>query len=108
MSLVSVKLPKRSKKDDRTLAVPSEAPRYPYGLEISLDNETLKRLGMKLPRVGESMKVRAVGSVTAVRESERRKKKERNVQIQLEKLEVVPSKKQTAEDAVSAAVEKVS
>jgi len=104
MSLVSTKLPKRKERDSQP-EVAIDSPRFPYGLEITLEDEILKRLGIsKLPRVGVELKIRAVGSVTSVSENKNARREDRRVQIQIEKIEVTPPKG-SAEDAVSDAID---
>jgi len=50
-----------------------EGPKYPYGLCISLDNDTLKKLGLDgdLPGVGDIIQFNAIAKVTNVSENER-------------------------------------
>jgi hypothetical protein len=50
------------------LAEPTEnnGPKYPYGLVISLDNESLKKLAMGLPQVGDGFTLDALVEVIAV------------------------------------------
>lgn len=50
-----------------------DAPRYPYGLCISLDNETMDKLGLSgdLPEVGEMIHLCAMAKVTSVSANER-------------------------------------
>lgn len=46
----------------------AEAPKYPWGLCISLDNESLKKLSLdKLPEIGTKLRVIAEVEVSAVR-----------------------------------------
>jgi len=46
----------------------AEAPKYPWGLCISLDDESLKKLNIdKLPEIGAKMRVIAEVEVSAVR-----------------------------------------
>jgi hypothetical protein len=48
-----------------------DAPRYPYGLQIHLDKETLEKLGIKeLPEIGKEVAIAAVAKVCSVSESE--------------------------------------
>lgn len=37
----------------------AEAPQYPYGLRLSLDNAALEKLGIEMPEVGDKMKMLA-------------------------------------------------
>ena len=48
------------------------APKYPWGLCLNLDSETMKKLGISdaLPAVGTTMKIMAVGKVTSLSQHE--------------------------------------
>lgn len=68
--------PEDLKKDrDMPMAVAMKAsgPTYPYGLTISLDNETLEKLGIDgdLPSVGEMIHIAGMAKVTCASETER-------------------------------------
>lgn len=48
-----------------------EAPRYPYGLCLHLDDDVMQKLGLsKLPEVGKPMMLTALVDVTSVSENE--------------------------------------
>ncbi len=105
---------RRSKKERKRLneaAVASDEPAIPYGLSITLDDESLDKLGFKkLPAVGDRMVVAAIGKVESVSERTDTRETDRDVRIQLERLDVspVPARKvKTAEDAVSEAIKDV-
>lgn len=49
MALVNMQQSAEEAKEDSGVADPSDAPRYPYGLELSLDEESLAKLGMTAP-----------------------------------------------------------
>lgn len=55
-----------------TVSPVASVPTYPYGLCISLDEETLGKLGMdgELPAVGEVMQFTAMAKVTSASQSE--------------------------------------
>lgn len=50
-----------------------EGPAYPYGLCLSLEDETLKKLGLDgdMPDVGDIIQFNAIAKVTSVSENER-------------------------------------
>ena len=104
---------RRSKKERKSAeaAVSNDQPAIPYGLSITLDDESLDKLGFKkLPAVGDRMVVAAIGRVESVSERTDARETDRDVRIQLEKLDVspVPARKvKTAEDAVSEAIKDV-
>jgi len=103
--LVDMKLTKKESKAE--VATDSKGPRYPYGLSISLDDESLKKLGFdSLPDVNDQFIVVGVGPVTSVRQSQDEDGADRSFSIQLEKLEVGPAVAGAATDTALAAVNK--
>ncbi|GAB3190759.1 capsid staple protein [Hydrogenophaga aquatica] len=72
-------------------AVQSDAPEYPYGLRIMLDNESLTKLGITdLPAIDTELKVTAVARVVSVsqHESQGSDKPHRSVDLQIETMEL--------------------
>ncbi len=110
MSLTDMKRSKKERKSEEA-ALSSDAPAIPYGLRISLDDESLKKLGFKnLPAVGDRMVIAAIGTVDSVSEHDSTRRKNRDVSIELDKLDVSPvppRKVKTAEGAVSEAIKDV-
>jgi len=104
--LVSMKRTKQDKKRaNAEHTVGEEA--FPFGLTISLDDDSLTKLGIdELPAVGEEWIVVGIGKIDSVSKNERDNSRgvNRNVSIQLQKLEVGPLEAKTATDAVSAAI----
>lgn len=94
MKPVDMKLTKRELKTSHgnlAMVAGTEGPRYPWGLELRLDEEALKKLGMtELPETGAECMVTGIGRVTAVEDREQmeggKTKRRRNVSIQIEKL----------------------
>jgi len=93
MPIMDMKLSKKDQKQYEPAEV--EAPKYPYGLTLHLNNETLEKLGIKtLPKVGQEVVLQGVGNVTSVSENERSgQEKYRDVSIQITGLGVAPKKK---------------
>lgn len=93
MTLKSMKISKaeQDKYATKTVGQP-EPPEYPYGLRITLDEESLEKLGIKgLPGVGMMTKVVAVGHVCDVSMNESTDKnspKRRRAAIQITEMEV--------------------
>lgn len=66
-------------------ADPGNAPKYPYGLCICLNDDSLKKLGISdLPAVGGTFMVMAQVTVSSVRSSQQQDgDKERSVDLQI-------------------------
>lgn len=66
MALVNMMQTAKEAKESNTCCdSPSDEPRYPYGLELSLDEETLAKLGITAPpAVGTTMMITAKVVVT--------------------------------------------
>ena len=89
MALTNMKLSKKEAKNEFEVA-PSR-PRFPHGLSISLDDDSLKKLGFdNLPDVGEEFIVVGIGPVENASEHKRQNGVDRSVTIQLQKIEVGP------------------
>jgi len=84
--LVSLKMT-RKEVQEKYASPPSmadDAPVYPYGLTLRLDNDTLDRLKVsKLPEVGESMMVLAKVNVTSVSSSDSESGQNRTCELQI-------------------------
>lgn len=69
--LVSMKM---SKKESKSEFEPSldDAPKFPFGLSIRLNNESMEKLNLgKMPKVGSEMTLTAEVNVESTEESER-------------------------------------
>jgi len=84
MPLVNMKLSKKEAKADSETSI-IDSPRYPWGLSINLDEESLTKLGVKeLPKTGDSKMVVAYVDVTETHESDSIDgKKRRNIRLQI-------------------------
>lgn len=107
MTMKSMKLSKKEAKGEVAIDVP-DGPRFPHGLTLHLEDETLKKLGIaNVPDVGTEMRVVGVGVVESSNQHQSQRRKNRSISIQLQRLDVKPTKKATAEDAVSDAIKDV-
>ncbi|HAV74714.1 MAG: hypothetical protein CMN89_08190 [Sutterellaceae bacterium] len=80
-----------------------DMPKYPYGLEIHMNNESLEKLGIgpeNMPTIGASIQMMAMVKVTSVNLSERaedgKDKKNLSVGLQITALELMPEKTKSA------------
>lgn len=75
MTMIDMTLDKSEAQDEA--GVSPCLPKYPYGLCIYLDDETLEKLGLtQLPRVGSTMTLTAQVRVTGTRSNETQTEKE--------------------------------
>lgn len=100
----SMKLTKAEAKSEGMCA-PSDdhLPRYPYGLELSLSNETLEKLGIEdMPDVGYVMKLTAFVTVTRVSQSQSQdSKQDKSLSLQITDMEFDTPMRSTADIAKS-------
>lgn len=99
---------KRSKKERKESGIntckPYEGDAYGYGLCLSLDKDSLEKLGLKPSSfdVGDQVTITATGSIKALRQDKSSSYSSSNVEIQIEKLAVGAG---SLKDAVSRAVD---
>lgn len=88
MKMIDMKRTKADKKaeDEKYAGHKLGGDDYPYGLSISLDHHSLKKLGLhdKLPKVGSKIKLHAHAHVKSAREEQREGgKTHRHVELEL-------------------------
>lgn len=67
MKLASMKIDAAEAKKMSEPCAMGDVPRYPYGLQLNLDNDALEKLGLgNLPEVGAVLQLNANVTVTAV------------------------------------------
>lgn len=66
MKLKSMKVSKAEAEESSKPSPEVDRPRYPYGLQVRLDNDSLEKLGIALPEVGKNLMLLARVSVTSV------------------------------------------
>jgi hypothetical protein len=90
------------------LSQPTEnnGPAYPYGLTITLDNDTLKKLAMGLPQVGDKFTLHAMVEAIAVSKDPSTIEDGKRVELQITAMELEPpederNEQQKAYDQIS-------
>ena len=91
-----IDMARKSTAANKNEVVGGDDSKYPYGLSLRLDDETLKKLGLnELPDVGDEFHIMAVGKVTSTSENADGDNKSSNVSIQITQMCV----SEEAEDA---------
>lgn len=98
MKLTNMKIDPKKREEKYASTVAMDAPMYPWGLNLTLDDEVLELLGLsKLPTVGKPMMLVARVDVTSVSErkdqSEGGSTKNRSVSLQITDLALAPDEK---------------
>lgn len=104
MKLKSMKMEEKEREEYAAPTAISDAPKYPYGLRIHLDTESLKKLGLeKLPALGEKMVIVAVAEVCDLCQSESEYGKNKSLGLQITQMSVESEAppKDTAEELYS-------
>jgi hypothetical protein len=89
--MISMKLTPAEAKADTMLGEPAESdlPKYPYGLSICLDDETLAKLGItELPKVGTVMQLTALVEVCSVSQYENQDGADNSLSLQITDMEL--------------------
>jgi hypothetical protein len=98
MQLIDMKNTVKTK--DSSLVSPIEQDEYPYGLRISLNNDTLKKLGItELPAIDSEHKLVALVCVVGMSQHESQGEHEpyRSVELQIEQMTLMPAKEEDGE-----------
>ncbi len=95
--MISMKRKPRKSSGVSELAIAEPGNDYPYGLEISLDSDSLTKLGMdSLPEVGAVMTLTAKVKVTRVSEHASEGHSDKSVVLQITDMELATGKKAEA------------
>jgi len=93
-ALVSMKI--RQADRDKLMepkSMATDGPDYPWGLSITLDDDSLEKLGLDLPEVGTMMTLVANVKVTNVSESASPTYKQRSLGLQITEMALEDGKK---------------
>lgn len=95
----SMKLTPKEAKAEVSYDTPSKAPEYPYGLTICLDDEAIKKLGIKeLPDVGQPMMLEAKVLVCSKSQYENQGGADTSLSLQITDMELEPIEEEAAEE----------
>lgn len=103
MSMVSMKMSPEEASEQYGSSISSDAPEYPYGLCLNLDEEGIAKLGMPaLPQVDQTMIITARVKVTSVSSRDTSGgDKEQSVSLQITDMEIGPDREtKTAEQTL--------
>lgn len=94
MKLIDMKRTVESEKS--TMLAQETRDEYPWGLRISLDGETMAKLGMtELPKIDAEFKLVALVCAVSVSQSERVDgEPHRSVELQIEQMMLMPAKEE--------------
>lgn len=109
MKLTSMKLdPKAIEERMKPMSITADAPTYPYGLRVHLDEDAIAALRLKtLPKVGETMYLGANVKVVSVSDNEHTSEgggthRHRNVELQITDMGLDEVAQVTGDDDVEA------
>ena len=93
MALIDMTLSKEEAKEESYLTSSDpDLPKYPWGLSLCLDDETMAKLGIALPAVGTELMIMAKVTVTGVRASQNQGgDSEQSCDLQITAMSVGPS-----------------
>src|SRR6185369_7597591 len=96
--MVNMKMSAEEAKE-YTQPTPGDAPEYPWGLCISLDEDSIAKLGItSLPAVGSQMQVQALVTVSSTSENNTQSgEKERRVELQITDMELTPAQRSASD-----------
>lgn len=86
MNLIDMKLsPDEAKEMDSCIGASADGgPKYPWGLSVSLDDETLEKLGItSLPTVGQKMRLMAIVEVCSTSQHANQEGTDKCVSLQI-------------------------
>jgi hypothetical protein len=96
--MIDMTLSPDAAKQETFLGDQDGGPKYPYGLSLYLDNDTLNRLGIQtLPAVGAQMSLTAICKVTSVGADEDQSGMVQRVNLQITAMEISEAEKTPAQ-----------
>lgn len=103
MTMTNMQLtPEEAKQDVACCSPdPGAGPKYPYGLRIDLEGETVKKLNLpQIPGVGQRMRLTALVDVNSVRQYESQQDKEISITLQITDMELAEERETSPEQVL--------
>lgn len=101
MSMTSMKMePKTEQEGSDACCSPGDQPLYPYGLSLSLNDESMKKLGLSFDKlvIGQKLTLNAVVEVTSVSAYKEQEGTESNACLQITDMDLqLPAPKTSAQ-----------
>ena len=90
-----MKISEEEKKENSGTSSVLDRPDYPYGLEINIDNDTFKKLGLKeAPKAGAVYMVLAKSTVENIHQSKHNNEDRITLTLQITDLDIKPEEKE--------------
>lgn len=107
--MVNMKMAAKEAATPSTVIGPAEEPEYPYGLALTLDDDSLKKLGLSVDglKVGQAMELHARAEVKSLSKSESEGEQHQSVGLQITDLGMGPAAKRDGEMAEGRSAESV-
>jgi hypothetical protein len=80
----------------------ADSPQYPYGLRLNLDNASVDKLGVALPKVGEKLMIEAYVEVVSVSAHDSKDGMRKSIELQITDLCLEPRKEEAKEQEQAA------
>jgi hypothetical protein len=93
MDLINMKLPPPKKSEGNLFPqsmAEQPAPLYPWGLSINLDNQTMEKLKLEMPKLDQKMKLTAIVEVTNIHESATQRGEDKSIGLQITDMALGP------------------
>lgn len=93
--MVSMKISDEEKKEQ--IGLMAEQNEYPWGLQISLEDDDIEKLGIGLPALDEVLTIKCKAKVTYVTSTKRGEEREDTMRLQITDMEVEKTESKAAE-----------
>lgn len=93
--MIDMKLSEMDKKENEVTSV-LEKPDYPYGLRLYLDPDSVKKLNLKEPKIGEKMMLMGIVEVVSINSEDDKI----SVSLQIKEMDLKSKSDKSAEEVL--------